>query len=150
MEERIEAHPIQMLIGHLLEEGNAGEEPVVIRAEARSIAEQAIDEYAKAGSPELMNVAQTIFSIADILEDKKSPQTAAILCEMLDRPHVLGAMQMINERLKNHLGTLEMGTPGDDFASFAEKDTTRRAPSVEESAPDDAVKLGTLSFPKRL
>jgi hypothetical protein len=59
-------------------------------------------------------------------------------------------MQMINQRARNELGALEIGTPGDEFASFASKDTGRRAPSVEELPPDDAVKLGTFDYPKRL
>jgi hypothetical protein len=148
--EPIHAHPIGEMIVTLFETGGRGEEPLVLRSQALEVIERAIDEYARTGSVELMVAAQTMFALADRLEEKNCPRTAAILCEVLDRPHVLGAMYMINERARNELGTVEHGTPGDEFASFASNDTGRRAPAFEESAPDDAVKLGSLSFPKRL
>jgi hypothetical protein len=148
--ETFEGHPIGEIIAHLLDAGGPGEEIVVLRDERRALLEEAIDDYARVGSPELMHVAQTIFSLADRLEERNAPTCAQHLVAVLNRSNVLGAMQMINERLRNDLGAVEMGTPGDEFASFATLETDRRAPSVGESAPDDAVKLGSLAYPKRL
>ena len=148
--EAIEAHPIREMIGGLMENGKIGEEPIVLRSEARREIERAVDEYAKACTPELMFVAQTMYSIADWLEAQNAPKAAEVLCAVLDRTNVLTAMQVINERARNELGALEIGTPGDDFASFASKETGRRAPEVNEAAPDNAVKAGSLGYPKRL
>jgi len=147
---RIEAHPIGEMIAHLFDAGGPGEELVVMRPEARSVLEPAIDDYARVGTPELMLIAQTMFAIADQLEEKHAPVAAQVLVDILNRSNVVAAMQMINERLRNEVGAVEMGTPGDEFASFATRETDRRAPALDEVPPDDAVKLGSLAFPKRL
>jgi hypothetical protein len=148
--DQFEAHPIGEMLTHLLDAGGPGEEIVVLRSDGRAVLEQAIDDYARAGTPELMHIAMTLYALADKLEEKHAPNAAACLVEVLNRTHVVTAMQMINEQLRNHLGAVEIGTPGDDFASFATRETDRRAPSHDEVAPDDAVKLGSLSYPKRL
>jgi hypothetical protein len=148
--DQFEAHPIGEMLAHLLDAGGPGEEIVVLRAEGRAVLEEAIDDYARAGTPELMHIAQTLYALADRLEEKKAPSAASSLVEVLNRSNVLSAMQMINEQLRNRIGAVEMGTPGDEFATFATRETDRRAPSFDEAAPDDAVKLGTLAYPKRL
>ena len=148
--ERIEAHPIGEMIAHLFDSGGPGEELVVLRPEARAVLEAAVDDFARTGTPELMSVAQTMFAIADQLDERKAPAAAQALVDVLNRSNVLAAMQMLNERLRDELGSVEIGTPGDEFASFATRETDRRAPAVDELPPDDAVKLGSLSFPKRL
>ncbi len=150
MPEHIEPHPIRELIEHLLSDGDPGEERIVLRNEARALLEQAIDAYAKACTPELMLVAQTVFSIADWLEAQRCTGTAEALCAVLDRAHVLSAMQVLNERVRTERGTLEIGTPGDAFASFESRDTGRRAPAFHATTPVNAVKAGSLDFPKRL
>jgi hypothetical protein len=146
----IEVHPIAELIAANLEEGGEGQPAIVLRAEGRAAIEKVIDELAKVGSRELMFAAQTMFSFADQLEARNAQAAAAVLVAILDRPNVVSAMTMINEGLKNEVGTVEQGTPGDEFATFASKDTARRAPAVGEEAPDDAVKLDKFDFPKRL
>jgi hypothetical protein len=148
--ETYEAHPVAEFIAQLLQEGGPGEEIVVMTSQARAMLEELVDEYARAGTPELMYVAQTMYSLADRLEEKNAQSAADALVMVLNRSNVIGAMQMINEQLRNHLGALEHGTPGDEFASFATRNTDRRAPAIGETAPDDAVKLGSLDFPKRL
>ena len=148
--DQFEAHPIGEMIAHLLEAGGPGEEIVILRAGDRAVLEQAIDDYARAGTPELMHIAMTLYALADKLEEKHAPTAAASLVEVLNRTNVVSAMQMINERLRHEVGAVEMGTPGDEFASFATKETDRRAPSFDDVPPDDAVKLGSLAYPKRL
>ena len=104
-----EAHPIAELIAQMLDEGGPGEEIVVMSAQSRAMLEEVIDEYAKLGTHELMHVAQTMYSLADRLEDKNARSAADSLVAVLNRSNVLGAMQMVNEQLRNHLGAVELG-----------------------------------------
>ncbi len=148
-EEQLEVrYSIQQLMGGLAQDGGKGQEPAVFDDAAIKTLSDAVD--ALLDTDALMQAADAMFVIAHLLHtEQDSPKAAQAIVGVLNREHVLASMKKLKEdKEKERVEGTEKSARS--FNKFADRHAGETAPTEEDEAPKDSLKLDSLNFPKRL
>lgn len=140
-------YSIQQLIGGLVQDGAKGQEAAVFDDAAIKTMGDAVD--ALLGTDDLMQAADAMFVIAHLLHtEQASPKAAQAIVSVLNRENVLASMKKLKED-KDRERAAGTEKSARDFAKFADQ-SGDTAPTTDDEAPKDSLKLDSLNFPKRL
>jgi hypothetical protein len=144
----LDGHPIRFVIAGVLKDGVGKEEPAVLDDRGTDAITKELDKTI--GSEELVDAVEMILGIAYTLEtQQKSPGTAQKLIDIVEREKVLGALKDLN-RKKAAQRAEEVAKTANKFTGFTGGDPQKKAPRPDEAAPKGSIKLGSLTFPKKL
>lgn len=152
-EERVELEPheIRDFVAQLLKDGT--DEPALFDEEAHRRLTAAVDEYLAKGDREIHAVVRTLIAIYEWLRDEqKSPRAAEHFKSTFKRPEVIERITEIEKAIQaeeNEARTSAVEKNAADFGKLAGRDA-KTAPKVGDKAPAGSMKLGSLSFPKKL
>lgn len=154
-EERVELdpHPIRDLVARTLKDGV--DEPASLDAEGLKVIAEAVEIYRKQSDRELHEVIRTMIAIFEWLRDEqKSPKAAEAFKSTFKTPAVIERINEIEAEMKSEeQAALREGTEKNAQAfSKLEGRDGKTAPKVGDNAaaPKGAIKLGDMSFPKKL
>lgn len=143
----LEEHPIRTFIAGLLKDGKPGEERAQLDAKALAQIRGEITKYLP--SPDLQRCIDMVLAIAaHIRTQYQSPRTAAALAQLTTGEDIAKALRDLTRQMVAN-NAEHLAQRASKFAGFAGS-SGRVAPPTDAKAPRGSMKIGSLSFPKKL